>query len=70
MRTLTEGIRIDSLMAEQLSRISERARLCGETEMANGLLGVVRQHRVAVLKGQGRLAALKEDYAALFRNER
>lgn len=70
MRTLTEGIRIDSLMAEQLSRISERARLCGETEMANGLLGVVRQHRVAVLEGQGRLAALKEDYAALFRNGR
>ena len=70
MRMLTEGIRIDSLMAEQLSRISDRARLCGEAEMTDGLLGVVRQHRVAVLEGQGRLSALEEDYAVLFPDER
>ena len=66
MQSLTEGIRIDSLMADQLSQISERARLCGEAEMADGLLDVTRQHRVAVLEGQGRLAALKARYAVLF----
>ncbi|KQQ23818.1 hypothetical protein ASF53_05765 [Methylobacterium sp. Leaf123] len=66
MRALTEGIRIDSLMADQLSEISDRARLCGEAEMADGLLDVTRQHRVAVLEGQGRLAALEAQYEALF----
>lgn len=66
MRALAEGIRIDSLMADQLSQISDRARLSGETEMADGLLDVTRQHRVAVLEGQGRLAALEAQYAVLF----
>lgn len=69
MRALTEGMRIDSLMADQLSQISDRARLCGELEMADGLLDVTRQHRVAVLKGQGRLAALEARYAVLFPDE-
>ncbi|MBA9067057.1 hypothetical protein FHR71_000787 [Methylobacterium sp. RAS18] len=66
MQTLIEGIRIDSLMADQLSQISERARLCGEAEMADGLLDVTRQHQVAVLEGQGRLAAVEARYAVLF----
>ncbi|CAO4183611.1 hypothetical protein AFFFEF_04246 [Methylorubrum extorquens] len=66
MQTLIEGIRIDSLMADQLSQISERARLCGEAEMADGLLDVTRQHRVAVLEGQGRLAAVEARYAVLY----
>ncbi|BAU93902.1 hypothetical protein MPPM_5297 [Methylorubrum populi] len=69
MRALTEGMRIDSLMADQLSQISDRARLCGELEMADGLLDVTRQHRVAVLEGQGRLAALEARYAVLFPDE-
>lgn len=66
MQALTEGMRIDSLMADQISQISDRARLCGEAEMADGLLDVTRQHRVAVLEGQGRLAALEARYAVLF----
>ncbi len=69
MRALADGIRIDSLMADQLALISERARLCDEAEMADGLLEVVREHRVAALEGQGRLAALEERYAILFPDE-
>ncbi|HEV2541379.1 MAG TPA: hypothetical protein VGU70_01315 [Methylobacterium sp.] len=69
MQALAEGIRIDGLMADQLSQISDRARLCGEGEMADGLLDVTRQHRVAVLEGQGRLAALEARYAVLFSDE-
>lgn len=69
MQALSEGVRIDSLMADQLSQISDRARLCGEDEMADGLLDVTRQHRVAVLEGQGRLAALKARFAILFPDE-
>ncbi|MGN7125839.1 MULTISPECIES: hypothetical protein [Methylorubrum] len=69
MQALAEGIRIDSLMADQLSQISERARLSNEDEMADGLLDVTRQHRVAVLEGQGRLAALEARYAILFPDE-
>ncbi|PXW56241.1 hypothetical protein [Methylobacterium sp. B4] len=70
MRTLADGIRIDGLMADQLALISERAFLTGEAEMADGLLAVVRDHRVAVLQGQGRLAALQARYAILFPDER
>ncbi|MBI1690024.1 hypothetical protein H0176_14795 [Methylorubrum populi] len=69
MQALADGIRIDGLMADQLSQIADRARLCGEGEMADGLLGVTRQHRVAVLEGQGRLAALEARYAILFPDE-
>lgn len=69
MRTLADGIRIDSLMADQLALISERALLLGETEMADGLLAVVRDHRVAVLQGQGRLAALQARCAGPFPDE-
>ena len=69
MQALAEGIRIDGLMADQLSQISDRARLCGEGEMADGLLVVTRQHRVAVLEGQGRLAALEVRYAVLFSDD-
>lgn len=69
MQALSEGIRIDRLMADQLSQISDRARLCGEGEMADGLLDVTRRHRVAELEGQGRLAALEARYAILFPDE-
>ena len=69
MQALADGIRIDGLMADQLSQIADRARLCGEGEMADGLLDVTRQHRVAVLVGQGRLAALAARYAILFPDE-
>ena len=69
IQALAEGIRIDGLMADQLSQISDRARLCGEAEMADGLLDVTRQHRVAVLEGQGRLAALEARFAVLFSDE-